>query len=266
MYKVYSRVPETFAYIKVHMKPYLIKRGQAITNDKQLTAKAISYTEKLLDLKSESDELVKYSFQNDIEFQKCRDEAFQLFMNESNRTPNCIAAYCNDLFIKKLRGASDDKTNELLDDVVNLFQCLVARDLFLKKYGDFLAKRLLEKNTASDDAEEKMISKLQIHCGPTPLIKVSGMRKDMNISNDLFAEFKTKKDSRPFNIELDIRILSAGNWPSQMQPIKLQLPKLLISTTKGFKDFYTEKFAGRLIRFLSTEGNAEIEVLFASKN
>lgn len=50
-----------------------------------------------------------------------------------------------------------------------------------------------------------------------------------------------------------------------MQPLKLQLPKLLVSITKGFKKFYTEKFAGRLIKFLSTEGNAELEMLFTSK-
>lgn len=58
-------------------------------------------------------------------------------MNEINKTPNCIAEYCNDLFIKKLSGASDEKTKELLDAVVSLFQCLGARDLFLKNFGDF---------------------------------------------------------------------------------------------------------------------------------
>lgn len=54
-------------------------------------------------------------------------------MNKKEKTPFAIAAYCNQLFIKLLRGAADEKINDMLDAVVGLFQCLVARDLFLKK-------------------------------------------------------------------------------------------------------------------------------------
>jgi len=209
---------------------------------------------------------VKESFQNDMEFQKCRDESFQIFMNEKDKTPFAIAAYCNQLFIKLLKGLSDEIINIKLDSVVNLFQCLVARDLFLKKYGDFLAKRLLDKSTVSDDAEEKMISKLQIHCGPTPLIKITGMRKDMNISEDLFRQYKEKTKQLPLGVDLDVRVLSAGSWPSNMQPQKVQVPEIMSKTLGTFKTFYINKFGGKKINLLPTEGRCELEVLFAQRN
>jgi len=92
VYKVYSRIPETFLFIKAHMKPYLITMGQSVTNDQELMKNSIQYTEKLLEVKTKADILVKESFQNDIEFQKCRDESFQIFMNEKDKTPFAIAA------------------------------------------------------------------------------------------------------------------------------------------------------------------------------
>jgi len=154
----------------------------------------------------------------------------------------------------------------MLEAVVSLFQCLVQRDLFLKKYGDFLAKRLLDKSTVSDDAEEKMISKLQIHCGPTPLIKITGMRKDMNISEDLFKEYKTKAHAPETGVDLDVRVLSAGSWPSNMQPQKIQIPDVMIRTLNNFNKFYINKFGGKKVNLLPTEGKAEIEVLFSDRN
>jgi len=57
-----------------------------------LTKNLISYTELLLKLKDDADVLVKESFANDIEFQKCRDESFQIFMNKKDKTPFAIAA------------------------------------------------------------------------------------------------------------------------------------------------------------------------------
>jgi hypothetical protein len=86
-----------------------------------------------LKLKKEADELVKISFQNDIEFKKCRDESFHTFMNKKEKTTFAIAAYCNKLFVKLLKGVSDEEVNDMLDGVEGLFQCLTARDLFLKK-------------------------------------------------------------------------------------------------------------------------------------
>jgi len=74
------------------MKPYLIQRGQSVTGDVSLLKNAVLYTDKLLEIKEEADILVKESFQNDIEFQKCRDEAFQIIMNEKEKTPFFIAS------------------------------------------------------------------------------------------------------------------------------------------------------------------------------
>jgi hypothetical protein len=41
------------------------------------------------------DEIVERAFLNDVRFQKCRDNAFQNFMNSQELTPQYISAYCD---------------------------------------------------------------------------------------------------------------------------------------------------------------------------
>ena len=49
--------------------------------------------QKLLELKSDVDSLIADSFNNDMKFQKARDQDFQDFMNRFPRTPQYIALY-----------------------------------------------------------------------------------------------------------------------------------------------------------------------------
>lgn len=48
------------------------------------SSKPIELVKKLLELKREIDHMVLWSFCSDADFQKCRDRAFQTFINESD--------------------------------------------------------------------------------------------------------------------------------------------------------------------------------------
>jgi hypothetical protein len=50
------------------MNPYIEGRGDKIISDEQLLKDPIEFTKKLLELKSEMDEMVEKSFLNDIRF------------------------------------------------------------------------------------------------------------------------------------------------------------------------------------------------------
>jgi len=68
MYRVFKRDESTLKFILAKMGPYIIKRGEKIVKDEQLIKDAITFTAKLLELKSEMDELVEVSFLNDPKF------------------------------------------------------------------------------------------------------------------------------------------------------------------------------------------------------
>lgn len=81
LYEIFSRDPETFDLIIMQMNPYIIERGKKIVLDEENIKDPYLFTSKLLDFKAEMDEMISYSFSNQMKFQRARDNSFQEFMN-----------------------------------------------------------------------------------------------------------------------------------------------------------------------------------------
>ena len=65
------------------MSPYIVGRGEAIITDQTILKDPIEFTAKLLEFKKEMEEMVSFSFQNDI------------------------ACYCDNELKKGLKGATE---------------------------------------------------------------------------------------------------------------------------------------------------------------
>ena len=139
------------------MNPYILQRGEAIVNDETNMKDPYAFTEKLLAFKAEIDELVAYSFTNQIGFQKARDNSFTEFMNQQQFTPTYIAQYSDKEFRVGLKGLNNDDVNKRLTAIIDLFRCLNGRDAFLKQAMKELATRLLNKTSISSEYEELFI-------------------------------------------------------------------------------------------------------------
>ena len=68
MYKIFKRDPQTLGLIIQKMNPYIEKRGEAVVKDDNLLKDPIAFTQKLLDLKFEMDNMLKESFDNSMQF------------------------------------------------------------------------------------------------------------------------------------------------------------------------------------------------------
>ena len=68
MYKILHKGTDTLKLIIQRMNPYIEKRGEAIVRDENLLKDPIVFTQKLLDLKSEMDNMLKTSFDNSMQF------------------------------------------------------------------------------------------------------------------------------------------------------------------------------------------------------
>ena len=76
MFRLFKRVETTLKNIIQKMSPYIEDRGKKIVENEALLKDPIEFTKKLLELKAEMDKMVEFSFQNDIRFQKNRDNSF----------------------------------------------------------------------------------------------------------------------------------------------------------------------------------------------
>ena len=68
LFNVFRRDPSTFGLIISQMNPYIIERGLKIVQDEENVKDPHMFTEKLLHFKAEIDELVSYSFSNQMMF------------------------------------------------------------------------------------------------------------------------------------------------------------------------------------------------------
>jgi hypothetical protein len=78
-------------------------------------------------------------------------------MNACQATPAYMAHYSDMEMREGLKGVSNEQVDLRLTDVVRLFCCLHGRDVFIRCYSECLAKRLLNKTSVSQEAEEMML-------------------------------------------------------------------------------------------------------------
>jgi len=84
-------------------------------------------------------------------------------------------------------------------------------------YSKFLGNRLVDQQSASDDAESMMISKLKQACGYDYTAKLQRMFQDIELSKGINEDFKRWLTEREGNItvaiDFHIQVLSFGSWP-----------------------------------------------------
>lgn len=141
----------------------------------------------------------------------------------------------------------------------------LGKDIFEAFYKKDLAKRLLLAKSASQDAENSMISKLKMECGAAFTAKLEGMFKDIRLSQDLNISFKqhllNNQPSQTFNGDMNINILTVGYWP--LFPIyNVNLPEKMVKYQEIFQKFYTSTYNGRKLQWQPNLGHCILRANF----
>jgi Cullin family/Cullin protein neddylation domain len=265
MFNIFKKHEACLSNITTKLSAHIEGKGSQIVSDPKLQEDAIEFTKSLLEFKSEIDGMIEYSFDNHSLFQRCRDMSFQNFMNKIPYSAHYIASYCDHEMKKGLKGVSEADTEKRLAALIKLFVCLHDRDVFIRYYTRFLAKRLLDETSVSDEAEQNMISKLKVECGHNIVNKISNMYQDKTLSENVMKEFKSlSHKGNPDGILLNVQILRNGCWPEQ-SPEPCKIPEELGNCFKKFESFYLNKHQGRNLTILLSYGTCEIGTLFAKK-
>jgi cullin 3 len=173
LYKCFVREDTNLSKIIHCLNEYIEEKGKSIVTDEKLQAEPENFSQKLLDFKAEIDDLIIHSFSSNLRFEKGRDTSFQQFMNINANTPVYIATYTDKEMRQGIQGLSNEQIDERLTAIVRLFCCFSGRDLYVKKYQDYLSVRLLNKTMISTEAEEMMISKLKMELGINAVNKMT---------------------------------------------------------------------------------------------
>ncbi|KAL3282913.1 hypothetical protein HHI36_006071 [Cryptolaemus montrouzieri] len=267
MYKLFGRVVDGLKTMADCVSQYLREQGKALVQEEehQPSTNAITFVQSLLDLKDRFDHFLKNSFNNDKIFKQMIASDFEYFLNLNPKSPEYLSLFIDDKLKKGVKGMSEQEIELVLDKSMVLFRFLQEKDVFERYYKQHLAKRLLLNKSVSDDWEKNMISKLKTECGCQFTSKLEGMFKDMTVSNTIMEEFKehiTKSETNLCGVDLFMRVLTTGFWPTQSATPKCHIPAVPLAAFESFRRFYLAKHSGRQLTLQPQLGNADLNAVF----
>ncbi|OTF75919.1 cullin-like protein [Euroglyphus maynei] len=265
MYKLFSRVDNGLTTIITAVSNHLRQEGKSLVTDDGNKEDPIAFVTALLDLKDKYDIFLNRSFFNDKEFLKMIGKDFEHFLNLNPKSPEYLSLFIDDKLKKGVKGMADQEIEQILDKTMVLFRYIQDKDIFERYYKQHLAKRLLLNKSSSDDLEKSMISKLKTECGCQFTSKLEGMFKDISLSNSLNDEFKNHVLNHRLNlqgVDLTVRVLTTGFWPTQSNSSKCNIPMIPRQAFEHFIKFYLDKHNGRKLTLQPQLGWVDLNAEF----
>lgn len=303
MYRLFNRVENGLGPMASILKEHITHMGEDIVQQRETSieneaekesANDPTFVNLLLALHDKYKAFVSEQFDGNPLFQKALKEAFEVFVNHNvgkYSNAEMLCTYCDRLLRSGGGGPSeklsDSQIEESLEKVVQIFSYLADKDLFSEIYRNMLAKRILNKKSASDDAEKSMIAKLKLRCGAQFTSKMEGMINDLNMGADSLANF-TKylqdKMNNNFNgngnttnandmdieeghsiidgVDFSVEVLTTGHWPSYKM-VEPAMPPKLARCVDVFSEYYKQLHHGkRLLKWVYSLGNTNVKAHF----
>eukprot|EP00040_Diaphanoeca_grandis_P032782 m.199442 g.199442 ORF g.199442 m.199442 type:complete len:776 (-) comp32734_c0_seq1:2185-4512(-) len=272
MYLLMARIKDGLTPLRELLEKHVCAQGMAaIEKVEDAVNDAKAYVTCLLSVHKRYSDMVETAFQNDASFVQALDRACKKFVNKNivtkqakstAKSPELLAKYCDSLLKKGNKNAADGgEIEKLLEGVMVVFKYLEDNDVFQKFYSKMLAKRLVYSNSASDDAESSMISKLKQACGFEWTSKFQRMFQDVGISKDLMKKFEGTSSTKAIK-DFSIMVLTTGSWPFSQQHDELVLPAVLESCRDKFKIFYLQQHSGRVLKWLFHLSKGELRTTY----
>lgn len=291
MYKLFGRVADGLRTMSECVSGHLREQGRALVQEEEpppptttcgagasassaaasasaagpAATNAISFVQSLLDLKDRFDRFLVDSFANDKIFKQMIAGDFEHFLNLNTKSPEYLSLFIDDKLKKGVKGMTEQEIEQVLDKSMVMFRFLQEKDVFERYYKQHLAKRLLLNKSVSDDWEKNMISKLKTECGCQFTSKLEGMFKDMTVSNTIMDEFKEHvltSGASLHGVDLSVRVLTTGFWPTQSATPKCTIPAAPRNSFEAFRRFYLAKHSGRQLTLQPQLGSSDLNAVF----
>ncbi len=156
---------------------------------------------------------------------------------------------------------ADQAVESYLDKLAALFSYSPDHDLFTFVYRQYLATRLLENRSHSEEAERSMIAKMKLRAGPRFTSRLEGMLNDIASSRYMNTEFQTcisKNDYDAFRpnqelldcplLPIDVKVLTQGIWPL-LRDRNVRPPRDFSVAASLFQTFFENHKTRKVLRW-----------------
>ncbi|TAQ84976.1 hypothetical protein B7494_g6688 [Chlorociboria aeruginascens] len=253
------------------------EKGKKLNAAARQTAAAIRWVDDVLQLKDKFDNLWKKCLDSDLILQTALTKSFSDFINLFPRSSEYVSLFIDDNLKRGIKGKTEAEIDIVLDKATILVRYIQDKDMFERYYKKHLARRLLHGKSESGDVEKQMITRMKQEVGNTFTSKLEAMFKDMALSEDLTAGYRTYiqnlGDMDRKHIDLGINLLTANCWPMEAMGggssvnedgtrQTCQWPPEILALQDSFKAFYHKDRNGRKLTWLGFLGSADIKCVF----
>ena len=236
---------------------------------------AAQFVDGMLGVYSKYKEMTNNVFANDQQFTSALDMAcasvvnHRFNANQPCKSPELLAKYCDSLLRKSSKGGSDTDIDDKLAQCIAVFKYIDDKDVYQRFYARLMAKRLIQQQSQSMDAEEAMINRLKQACGFEYTNKLHRVFTDVSLSSDLnnkFSNYLQNKDRIELGLNFYIYVLMASAWPYTLNtPTAFAVPQELERSVQRFEDFYRLQFNGRKLTWLHHWSQGELKLNYLKK-
>ena len=267
-YDLISLCPESLNVITTAFKPYIKKRGEEISQNREVSRDPRKFIPQLISLKKEMDNLVEDCFQNNPSFQDAKSKGFNSFMNKDIYAKQ-LSNYTDFCMRNEFKGKSEEEVENTLNEILGLFKCINNKLAFQIDACKKLSNRLIKGSSVSINHEKKLILKLKQEAGVGYVSKMTQMMRDLDENKEEIDQYKTMGHrGMPNGFKFNIQIISDCAWEiNKKDLIKIEIPKFLSICIKDFEQFYLKKHTLRKLYWCFGLSKIDIQYLcFRNKN
>ena len=261
-FKLFEYFPKSFDVITACFKSYIVKRGQEINQNKEVTKDPKKFIPQLISLKKEMDNLVVECFENNPNFQDKKNKAFSIFMTKEIYSKQ-LSNYTDFCMRNGFKGKSQEEIENTLNDIIGLYKCLNSKLVFQVETNKKMSDRLIKNVSLSTNAEKLFISKLKQESGVTFVSKMTEMMNDLEKNKKEIEAYKTSQSKgTPNGIKFNVQVISQSAWDiSNKSMEKIEILPFLDCCLKDFEKFYLDKHSGQKLRWCLGLSKLDIQFL-----
>lgn len=162
---------------------------------------------------------------------------------------------------------------QMLEESIQIFRALAAKDLFEAFYRRDLARRLLTKSSSGPD-ERRVIDRLKLECGAGYVSKLETILKDAVGGSELTTAFtKSIETSQDVEMSGDLTeqdleskailsqinftftVITSGVWPTGSPWSPILYPQAIATVLKSFESWYCRSHSRRAIQWMPNLGH-----------
>ncbi|KAL4486156.1 hypothetical protein ABPG72_012209 [Tetrahymena utriculariae] len=247
-------------FLKKNWNQFIRKKGEEIVNEENQD----DITQHLLDFFHDLDLIIQKCFENCNLLKQAKNYALEHVLSIKVNTIAELTSKHIDTKLKKQNKTMQDHDSieKDVDDALELFRYLPAKDIFEAFYNKRLARRLLMNLAYSYELERKVLDRLRSECGDQYTMKADEILKDVNESKQLNKDFNDYLSSQGLDYNkkniFSCIVVSSSAWPMKNQ----QLPILFEpfdKFQKEFKKFYELKHKGVCINWQHETSTCDIQ-------